>query len=574
MSQNNHFNGTGALPAGMIVVDPDGRIVSWDATAARQIGPAEPLLRSGAAFADLERKLTGRDGLRLRRQAMADGGAIWLYEATAEEPAERDAAVIAASPVFAGNPMPMWLYAADDLRFLAVNDAAATLFGLDRERLGELRVSDINPVQSGLWQHHGSGRDPVDLSVTRTSLDLGGHRVILGVAQDVTAVRHLKASLEDARDQAERITRAKHRFFTVANHDLRQPLAALALFIGALESRLPDQSGQDILRAMGTAVVAVKNLVDAHLDIARINAGSIPVAPISHAVNGVMTRMALEFVPQARQKGLALHVEPCSAMIHTDRDLLERILRSLMSNAVRYTESGRILLGCRRRQDDLRIEVWDTGCGIPEDQLGIIFEEFYRGAPYSSHDGAGFGLGLAIVDRLARRLGHPIEVRSQPGRGSCFAVIVPVAPDHAELAPPTSPEPTESDFSRARVLVIDDDAIVLQALELLLGQWGCDILAAATLEEAVARVMERQVKPDLILADFRLPGTANGIVAIRQIAKLLDAEIPGLILTGDTDPRRLREAKLSGYPLLHKPVTALALRAAVAKLLGRDRLRQ
>jgi CheY-like chemotaxis protein len=142
------------------------------------------------------------------------------------------------------------------------------------------------------------------------------------------------------------------------------------------------------------------------------------------------------------------------------------------------------------------------------------------------------------------------------------------------LVPPTSPEPTESDFSRARVLVIDDDAIVLQALELLLGQWGCDILAAATLEEAVARVMERQVKPDLILADFRLPGTANGIVAIRQIAKLLDAEIPGLILTGDTDPRRLREAKLLGYPLLHKPVTALALRAAVAKLLGRDRLRQ
>jgi two-component system, sensor histidine kinase len=383
----------------------------------------------------------------------------------------------------------------------------------------------------------------------------------------------LEDSLVEARVEAERANRARSRFFAVANHDLRQPLAALSLFVGALENRLKDPTSRDILRAMNTALATIKNLVDAHLDIARIDAGTLRVEPVGHSVNGLLTRMALEFAGPARQKGLTLHVAPCSAVIRSDRDLLERILRNLLSNAVRYTSDGRILLGCRRQGDQLRIEVWDTGPGIPSDQLDIIFEEFYRGNTSSTSDAAGFGLGLSIVDRLSRLLNHSLTVRSNEGKGSVFAISVPMEGE-SETRPISPPAAIRvSDAGRPRVMVIEDDVIVLQALELLLDQWGCEVMATSGYDEAVAGLSGHTQAPDLVIADFRLSGPASGIVAIRQIAKMLQVDLPGLIITGDTDPRRLKEARLSGYPLLHKPVSALALRAAVASLLGRDRLR-
>jgi CheY-like chemotaxis protein len=324
---------------------------------------------------------------------------------------------------------------------------------------------------------------------------------------------------------------------------------------------------------MNTALATIKNLVDAHLDIARIDAGTLRVDPVGHSVNGLLTRMALEFAAPARQKGLTLHVAPCSAVIRSDRDLLERILRNLLSNAVRYTSNGRILLGCRRQGDQLRIEVWDTGPGIPSDQLDIIFEEFYRGNTSSTSDAAGFGLGLSIVDRLSRLLNHSLTVRSNEGKGSVFAISVPMEVEaETRLIAPHAPIRTDNE-GLPRVLVIEDDVIVLQALELLLDQWGCEVIATSGYDEAIEGLAGQTQAPDLVIADFRLSGPASGIVAIRQIAKMLQVDLPGLIITGDTDPRRLKEARLSGYPLLHKPVSALALRAAVASLLGRDRLR-
>jgi len=497
---------------------------------------------------------------------------------------------IAGSFSFIRNPLPLWFFDRETLAFVAVNDAALARYGYSREQFLSLKISDIRPPEDvprlmdmmkerqavgecGQWRHTLADGRTIDVLVTSEWFTLDGRPLALTAVQDITAHCRLEDSLVEARVEAERANRARSRFFAVANHDLRQPLAALSLFVGALENRLKDPTSRDILRAMNTALATIKNLVDAHLDIARIDAGTLRVEPVGHSVNGLLTRMALEFAGPARQKGLTLHVAPCSAVIRSDRDLLERILRNLLSNAVRYTSNGRILLGCRRRGDQLRIEVWDTGPGIPSDQLDIIFEEFYRGNTSTTSDAAGFGLGLSIVDRLSRLLNHSLTVRSNEGKGSVFAISVPMEIE-PEVRPIAAPVPVHADNTGLpRVLVIEDDVIVLQALELLLDQWGCEVIATSGYDEAIEELTGQTQAPDLVIADFRLSGPASGIVAIRQIAKMMRVDLPGLIITGDTDPRRLKEARLSGYPLLHKPVSALALRAAVASLLGRDRLR-
>ena len=596
---------------GIVSVDPQGRILSWNHAAASILADAGGALEMGQPFVRLEVEAGRLCSVAFSRSGMADGGAICLCEqipaksllrvpaAAATLPAMiphpahvTDGALraIAGSIAFIRNPLPLWIFDRQTLSFVAVNDAALGRYGYSRERFLNMRISDIRPPEdiprlmdsmterltsgeSGQWRHILADGRTIDVLVTSEWFMLDGRPLALTAVQDITAHCRLEDSLVEARIEAERANRARSRFFAVANHDLRQPLAALSLFVGALENRLKDPTSRDILRAMNTALATIKNLVDAHLDIARIDAGTLRVEPVGHSVNGLLTRMALEFAGPARQKGLTLHVAPCSAVIRSDRDLLERILRNLLSNAVRYTSNGRILLGCRRQGDQLRIEVWDTGPGIPSDQLDIIFEEFYRGNTSSTSDAAGFGLGLSIVDRLSRLLNHSLTVRSNEGKGSVFAISVPMEVEpEPRIAVPAIPVRADSE-GLPRVLVIEDDVIVLQALELLLDQWGCDVIATSGYDEAIEGLAGQSQAPDLVIADFRLSGPASGIVAIRQIAKMMQVDLPGLIITGDTDPRRLKEARLSGYPLLHKPVSALALRAAVASLLGRDRLR-
>jgi two-component system, sensor histidine kinase len=610
---------------GIVAVDAQGRITAWNNVAASLLASTGGLLALGQPFVRLEVEAGRSCFLTFNSHAMADGGLICLCEQVTPpaSPAPSSAipssgpapspalpaavplpppvphltsmtdgalAGIAGSFAFIRNPLPLWIFDRRTLAFVAVNDAALARYGYSRERFMAMKISDIRPAEdvqrlmesmkermtsgeSGQWRHLLADGRTIDVLVTSEWFTLDGRALALTAAQDITAHCRLEDSLVEARVEAERANRARSRFFAVANHDLRQPLAALSLFVGALENRLKDPTSRDILRAMNTALATIKNLVDAHLDIARIDAGTLRVEPVGHSVNGLLTRMALEFAGPARQKGLTLHVAPCSAVIRSDRDLLERILRNLLSNAVRYTGNGRILLGCRRQGDQLRIEVWDTGPGIPSDQLDIIFEEFYRGNTSSTSDAAGFGLGLSIVDRLSRLLNHSLTVRSHEGKGSVFAISVPMEVE-PELRPIAPPAPIRTgDAGLPRVLVIEDDVIVLQALELLLDQWGCEVMATSGYDEAIEELTGQTQPPDLVIADFRLSGPASGIVAIRQIAKMMRVDLPGLIITGDTDPRRLKEARLSGYPLLHKPVSALALRAAVASLLGRDRLR-
>ncbi|WP_434617766.1 ATP-binding response regulator [Azospirillum sp. B2RO_4] len=377
------------------------------------------------------------------------------------------------------------------------------------------------------------------------------------------------------------------RLFAAASHDLRQPLAALSLLIGTLDGRLGGRLGgkldgppdRDLLRSMAQAVESMRSMVDGHFDLVRLESGLTEPDIRTHAVNGVLMRLALEVAPRFADRGLRFTVMPCSAMVRTDSALLERLLHGLIANALRGTVRGRVLLGCRMRGDHLRIELWDSGRGLSPQRLAALRTELAKPAG----EGAGaLGLDLTLVRGLARKLGLGLEVCAVEGRGTVMAVVVPLSVEMAvdvadasgreETVAAAVPDSRTADISRTRILVIEDDPMVLAALEALLGQWGCSVLGAESYDMAVERIGPAPEPFDLIISDLRLKGAANGIVAIRQIAKLFDRPVPGMILTGDTDPKRLREARLSGYPLLHKPVAPLALRAAVVRLLGHDPL--
>jgi CheY-like chemotaxis protein len=253
-----------------------------------------------------------------------------------------------------------------------------------------------------------------------------------------------------------------------------------------------------------------------------------------------------------------------SAWVRSDPILLERIVINLVSNAVRYTASGSVVVGCRRRGDTVRIEVWDSGRGIPEDQRRNIFGEFYRLAGDNTQ--GGLGLGLAIVDRLCTLLNHSIQLASTVNKGSRFSVVVPMAPARAQIPEP-QPAHVAIDAIRGKlVLVIDDDALVLDSMGGLLRNWGCRVVAAATPDEAVADLAPEE-RPDLIICDYRLAHGRSGILAIADIRKALGTPIPAFLISGDTAPECLREARESGHHLLHKPLREMALRAMINRLL-------
>lgn len=585
----------------VLVFNPDGSLADWSPGTARIVPELASLLARGTPGDALARALEpslARGGLHLAGHGLADGGSAWV--ATRGAPGNAPGNTSGSAGTDSGTP-PAGVRQAEVL-FRAIADALP--LGLSVSGFEDGRVRYCNrpyAAQMGMrpedivgWQAAGFYVDPEDrrrlvqwlerhdvlqgcetrlkrpdgtdfwamVSARRITWD--GEACVLAIAVDLTDRKRLEEGLDEAREAAARAARAKDRFLAVANHDLHQPLAALAMFVGALEVRLSEPGAREILRAMDGALGALRSLVETHLDMARIDAGVLRPMPASHPANAMITRMALEFAGAARAKGLRLSVQPCSALVHTDRDLLERILRNLLSNALRFTDAGRVLLGCRRRGDALEIQVWDTGCGIPEAQRHLAFEEFWRADP--SPAAGGFGLGLAIVDRLTALLGHRLEMRSIEGRGTMVSITVPIATEE-----PAPPLPAPLPPPGARVLVIEDDAQVLEALRILLGQWGCAVTGASSAEEALEAVAAGEW-PDVVIADLRLGGSASGIVAIRQIAKLADGAVPGLILTADTDPRRLREARLSGYPLLHKPVSAHALRGTLGALLG-QRLR-
>lgn len=360
---------------------------------------------------------------------------------------------------------------------------------------------------------------------------------------------------------------AKSRFLAAASHDLRQPMHALGLFIAQLRERISDSGTLVLVGKVESAVTALQELLDALLDISRLDAGVVTATTADFRLQPMLARLDATFAPQAEGKGLRLRAAPTTLAVRSDPVLIERILLNLLSNAVHYTTRGGILIGCRRRGPNVRIEVWDSGIGIALEQCEAVFQEFYQLGNPERDRRKGLGLGLAIAARLARLLHTRVDLRSRPGRGSVFAIELPRGTERAEAPAASIVTPPEA-LRGARVMVVDDDALVLDAMASLLTQWGCEVSTAANGAEALARICGGAGAPDVLLCDYRLPDGETGVDVIAQLRAAAGSEIPATLVTGDTAPERLREAREAGYPLLHKPLQPAKLRALLEQLLA------
>lgn len=372
--------------------------------------------------------------------------------------------------------------------------------------------------------------------------------------------------------QLEAANLAKSRFIAAASHDLRQPLHALNLFVTQLRMEADPTEKARLAARIDAAVTAMNELFNALLDISRLDAGVLVPKISEFPVDQLLERLETTSTAVAREKGLRLRVISSRAWVRSDFILLERILLNLVSNAVRYTARGGIVVACRRRGAFSRVEVWDTGPGIPNDQHEKIFNEFYQLENSRPERRSGLGLGLAIVDRLCRLLDHPIELASRSGSGSRFSVRVPSAAPQI-LAQPSQRIAIDQTLGKL-VVVIDDDRLVLDGMAGVLKGWGCHTVTASCDDEALVSLAKNELQPDLIISDYRLRDGKTGFQVIDRLRLEFGACIPAFLISGDTAPERLREAKASGYYLLHKPVLPMTLRSVVNQLLKEGAARQ
>lgn len=398
--------------------------------------------------------------------------------------------------------------------------------------------------------------------------------------QSEAVIRSSQDALRVQKQAAEDANQAKSQFLAAASHDLRQPLHALSLLSSALNERLGVADAAELAtdlarvrrlaRLIDTSVRNMGSLLNDLLDLSRLQAGAVVPQPASVPLAEVFAHLETRFQPLALDKGLRLRFMPCGQAVRTDALLLDRILANLIANAVRYTERGGILVGTRRRGADmLRIEVVDTGQGIPEAMYGRIFEEYFQlGNPERDRE-KGQGLGLSIVRRLADLLGIRIAVRSRLGRGTRFSLELPlcdVSQGRAD-AQGGSQAATAPGPDRLVVLVEDDEAIQI-AMHALLEQWGMDLLAVPSVEAAEAVLEESGRLPDLVLSDYRLPGELDGIGVIVRLRARYGADLPGVLITGDTGDEAMRAIARSGLRAMHKPLQPAKLRALLTHLLG------
>jgi len=362
--------------------------------------------------------------------------------------------------------------------------------------------------------------------------------------------------------------RAKSRFLAAASHDLRQPMHALGLFVTQLKNRIKEPENRHLTGRIEASVSALQGLLDALLDVSRLDAGAISVNLSNFPLARLLDRIDTAFAPEATERNLHFRVKQCQLSVQSDPILLERILINLVANALRYTERGGILVGCRKRSNRTRIEVWDTGIGIPVDHQDTIFQEFFQIGNIERDRAKGLGLGLSIAARLARLLGGRIELRSVPGRGSVFALEVPLAPMATMDWPDSRITPVRNDLKGTTVLIIDDDALVREAIAGLLEQWGCITVATGNGDEALAAMASLPNVPDLVLCDYRLPKGETGDIVINRLREKAGPTLPAALITGDTALDKIRETQFSDIPLLHKPVQPARLRTLLQHLLS------
>ena len=390
---------------------------------------------------------------------------------------------------------------------------------------------------------------------------------------DVTERKLSEKALEAAKLAAERANLAKSRFLAAASHDLRQPLQSLTLLQELLAQTVDEGKRQTLLTRFGVTLGAMSGMLNALLDINQIEAGVVDARTVTFPVAEVLNRLRDEFTYLAQSRHLTLHILPTSAVVQSDPRLLEQMIRNLLGNAIKYTKSGKILLGCRRHGQTLRIEVWDTGIGIADNELHAIFDEFHQIGNDARERARGLGLGLSIVQRLGQLLGHGIDVRSIVGKGSVFTISIDCAqrpePAHADAA-----ESPPADKPRARhgckVIVVDDDPDVRELLEELLKREGHIVGGAADAKAALRLVSGGAIQPEILLTDYNLPGPMDGLALLDALRAKRPGGLPAIVLTGDISGQTLARIAEQDCEQLSKPVKSKELFAAIARLRPQD----
>lgn len=383
-------------------------------------------------------------------------------------------------------------------------------------------------------------------------------------------IEEATAELRAQKVQAESATLAKSRFLAAASHDLRQPLHALSLLVEALLERVPEGEARRLAEHIESSASTMESLLNALLDLSRLDAGVVEARPECFPLDRIMDNLERQFTPVAAARGLRLAVRRSRVWVYSDPALLERILANLISNALRYTDAGGVLVGARRVQKDwLRLEVWDTGKGIPAEFQTKVFEEYFQLANPERHRNKGLGLGLAIVARLARLLGSHVQVQSRLDRGSCFHLRFARCHARPEVLAKPAARALATPLEHALVAFIDDDESILEAMVEVFDQWGVALAAGEDAHQVRRELEELGRKPDVILCDYRLKDGNTGIEAIATLQQAF-GPLPAALLTGDTAPDTIQALGRSGLPVLHKPLKPAKLRAFLSHLLATD----
>jgi two-component system CheB/CheR fusion protein len=430
----------------------------------------------------------------------------------------------------------------------------------------------LSPVEREIEAHSGAWY--IRRILPYRTRDNGVEGVVITFA-DITERRHTADALEAAEREAQLATIAKSRFLAAASHDLRQPLQALSLMRGALDRRIREgrkEEALELVARLDETAAAMSGMLNTLLDINQLEAGTMHAEMVRFPIADLLDRLKDEFTYHAEAQNLALRVVRCGLSIYSDPRLLEQMIRNLLSNALKYTTRGKVLIGCRRRKDVLSIEIWDTGVGIRNEELPAIFDEYHQLDNAARERSRGLGLGLSIVQRLADLLSHPVRVRSQPGKGSVFAIDISLSPGAAALQvkdrQPTFDETiTEAVQRTGAVLIIEDDPRVCDLLDLLLKDQGCHTATAPDGIAALDLVARGKIRPDLILTDYNLPKGLNGLQVVEKLRAQLHRRIPVIVLTGDISTSTLRDIARHDCVQLNRPVRLKELTQAVQCLL-------
>jgi Na+/proline symporter/signal transduction histidine kinase len=513
------------MPQGVAVIDPNLRLVGWNRSYLELMDYPEGTVYLGQPIEELirfnaERGLIGDEDPEQavrKRLELLRSGLTYRYER-----AWPDRRVVEIQ----GNPMPAGGY-------------VTTFSDITHLKEIEIKLQEIN--------------ETLEQRVAQRTRELSD------------AVR----DVEEARQAAEAANRSKTRFLAAASHDLLQPMNAARLFLSILRQQTGEHGGEQaqLVKRVDRSLTAAEELLGALLDISKLDSGMYEPEPEAIEVRELFEQLRRRFRPLAANSNLQLRVHGGDQHIFSDRTLLYRILQNFLANAIRYTERGGVLLGCQRRGDTLRISVWDTGVGIDEADSAVIFQEFQRLEYAERLDEKGLGLGLAICDRIARMLGHPMGVRSRPGRGSRFSVSVPLASPEA-IARRSDPAAAgaELGLEGLRVLCVDNEPEILDGMNLLLDRWGCTVMLATDAAQALAEARETGA-PDMVLVDYHLANRVSGLEVMDRLDTEFGRSLPAIVITADRSPELEEAVRARGYGLLRKPIRPAALRALMTNTL-------